>query len=166
MKILTVAVCGCFVDGKFPLIKFKRNYLAGYWGIPGGKLDDTEFLPEAAEREMQEELEHPFTFVKWLATVDELVTAKTEPVRCLLHVCEVEPQQPFEPKRLDHPEGTVEWFTPEQIGAMRSEVVPSDYRMFTDIFQAGGSGYFTSRLDTTTKPFGLAQFRPAQTISK
>lgn len=123
MKTLSVAVCGIEVDGKFALIKFKRNDLAGYWGLPGGKFDDDEFLPDAAKREMAEEIEHTVAFERYLATVDELVVETDGEIskRCILYVCTVTPTESVSTEPIDKEEGTIGWFTRDEIEAMRAD---------------------------------------------
>jgi ADP-ribose pyrophosphatase YjhB (NUDIX family) len=162
VKVYHVAVCGLEAGGRWPMIKFKRNVLAGYWGIPGGKYDDAEFLPEAAEREMAEEIEQPVRFDRFLAVVDELVISSDETRRVVMTVCRMELVHPPKYDVIDKAEGRIEWFTPAEIRARRSEWVPSDLRMLEDILIGGNTGYFKCRLNLTVPPPVLEEFAPVK----
>lgn len=142
MKTMLVAVCGVEADGKLPLIKFKRNYLTGYWGLPGGKFDDGEFLPDTAVREIAEELGLAVSFEKFHGVVDELAVVDGETVRAVLFVVSAKPSAEPDFDRQENDEGIIEWFTPEEIAAKEPEVVPSDFRIIQDILLGGQTGYW------------------------
>mgnify|MGYP000091254653 CR=1 FL=1 len=142
MKTLLVAVCGLQVEGKIPLIKFKRNYLRGYWGVPGGKFDEGEFLPQAAAREIKEELGIDVRYERFHGIVDELAIVDGETVRCVLFVNSVVATGSVSMERQDTDEGVIEWFSLEQIKGMEDEIVPSDYRIIHELLFGGESGYW------------------------
>ena len=72
-KIVTVAAAALIKDERFVLIAERPagKELAGYWELPGGKLDTDERAEDALIRELKEELGisvgwgclQPFTFV-------------------------------------------------------------------------------------------------------
>ncbi len=157
MKVLNVAVCGLIHDGKLPLIRWKRNHLAGYWGLPGGKFDDAEHLVQAAEREMTEEIEQPTRFGEFLAVVDEIVVRSDGQHRCNLFVCRMKGEG-LAHRRIDKDEGTIDWFTPEEIVAMKDEIVASDYRFTTEVVLGNGRGYYGCTLDIRQRPSELLSF--------
>lgn len=161
MKTLAVAVCIVEHDGKFPLIKFKRNYLAGLWGLPGGKLDENEHAPEAAVRELREELGIETEFIGLTAIVDEIAyDQEGSPTRCILFVCRMKPVDGAAPQPRDLPEGTVEWFSPEQIAALEPEIVPSDFRIFKDFPETKWYGTYRSRQEWQSGQLTLPYFEP------
>lgn len=145
MKTLLVAVCAVKYEDKFALVRFKRNYLKGYLGIPGGKFDEGEFVAEAAQREIKEELDIEVAFQQYHGLVDEIAYTDAEPVRCLLFVCSVAPQGKVDQDRRESEDGgieAIEWLTAEDLEAKRSEIVPSDYRILEDIVLGGQAGYW------------------------
>lgn len=159
MKTLPVAVCIVEHKGKIPLIKFKRNYLAGYWGLPGGKLDDDEHVPDAAARELREELGIETKFEKVVATVDEIALDRDgNATRCILFVCRMRAAGPVSLETRDLPEGTVSWFTPEQITAMESEFVRSDFQIFFELREPEWHGNFRSRQEWKDGKLQLTYF--------
>jgi 8-oxo-dGTP pyrophosphatase MutT (NUDIX family) len=137
-----VAVCVVEHEGKYALHTFKRNYLAGFRGIPGGKFDQSEYLPEAAEREIREELDVAVTFRQYHGLVDEVVHNGDERFRCALFICSATPNGPVDTARRETDEGVIEWFTREEIESREAEVVPSDYRVLQDIIFGGQRGYW------------------------
>jgi ADP-ribose pyrophosphatase YjhB (NUDIX family) len=160
MKTLPVAVCIVEHEGTFPLIKFKRNYLAGFWGLPGGKIDEDEHAPEAAVRELREELGIETEFISLVGVVDELAFDKDgSPVRCILFVCRMKIIGGT-PGPRDLPEGQVEWFTPEQIAGMEPEIVPSDFRIFKDFPETKWYGNYRSRQEWPDGTLSLTYFEP------
>lgn len=161
MKVVAVALGVCLVDGKLPLIKFKRNIYAGWWGLPGGKMEDTEFAPETVEREFLEEVKHPVRCSKIWGVVDELSRDTNESWRLVLHVCSVEPVGPVDMKTIDIAEGTIHWFSLAELADRRSEIVPSDYRIIQDIVLGNQPGYYRCKLNNTVKPPQLELFERA-----
>jgi 8-oxo-dGTP pyrophosphatase MutT (NUDIX family) len=142
MKTLLVAVCVVEYEGKYALHTFKRNYLAGFRGIPGGKFDSTEHLPAAAGREIKEELGIEVHFETFHGIVDEFAVTDDGTVRCMLFICSATPSGQIETVRRETDEGIIEWFTREEIESRQSEVVPSDYRILQDLIFGGQMGYW------------------------
>lgn len=157
MKTIPVAICLLQHEGRIPLIQFKRNYLTGFWGLPGGKFDDGEFLPEAAAREMGEELGLAVTFEAFHGVIDEIVVATEGSWRILLHACTVRPKDPADPllgQRRDTPEGTIDWFTPVEIMAAEESFVASDLRIIQALLAGELGGYYRcrQRISADAKP--------------
>lgn len=147
MKILLVAVCVLEHEGRIPLIKFKRNYLKGFWGLPGGKLEEHEHLKEGAAREIKEELGLDARVERSLGVVDELAVHPDGSVtRPVLFVTQMRPTGAVSRRRRELPEGTIRWFTPGEIAGLESEMVPSDFQILKQLYQAGRNGYYRSKL--------------------
>ncbi|MGO3518255.1 MAG: NUDIX domain-containing protein [Acetobacter cibinongensis] len=66
--------CGAVIlrAGKMLLVKRKRSPEAGYWGLPGGKVDPYETVPQAVAREIAEEVALTITPAKLLCVVDQI----------------------------------------------------------------------------------------------
>lgn len=54
-KIIHVAICAPIKENKVLLIKRVKEPYAGFWGLPGGKVDFGEHPKETAVREVEEE---------------------------------------------------------------------------------------------------------------
>jgi 8-oxo-dGTP pyrophosphatase MutT (NUDIX family) len=162
MKTLAVAVCYAEHEGRTPFIQFKRNHLAGYWGLPGGKFDDTEFLPQAATREMAEEIEHPVSFDGFYGLVDEIVDRDDGLLRVMLSVCKVSVDGDVSLSVIDKDEGRIEWFTRAEVEAHAAEFVPSDLEMYRSIQNGTLQGYIESYLTVREGQLPiLERFEPA-----
>lgn len=149
MKQLAVAVGGLFVDDHVPLIRFKRNHAAGYWAAPGGKFDAGEWMVEALEREMAEEIEHQVRFKEFCAVVDELIIAPNEEIRIALYICLVDPVGRVDMKTLEHDEGTIKWWPVAGLPKIKHDFLPSDYRIMHDVMLGSGRGYYRSQMTLT-----------------
>lgn len=66
--------CGALIlrEGKVLLVLRRRPPEAGCWGIPGGKVDWMEPVPDALDREIAEEIGVRVTAKRLLAVVDHL----------------------------------------------------------------------------------------------
>ncbi len=146
------------VNGKLALIRFKRNALAGYWGLPGGKFDKGESLPEAVERELLEELGLQVQYQEMLGVLDEEIKTKDDTQHFMMFICRVTPLTKFNLKSIDHDEGTVDWFSKQEIENQKIPIVPSDQQIITRLALGHERGYFYSQLDMNTKPPTLTSF--------
>jgi len=113
------------------LIKRNGRPYNGQWALVGGKWEFGETLPDAIQREVQEETGLQATFVAVRGLVSERVfpsTAQEHGAHFLILVCELRAPsgQPQEQS-----EGEVAWFTRHEIEGLheRGAIVPSDYAM-------------------------------------
>lgn len=155
---ILVAVGVLRVNNKLAMIKFKRNVLAGYWGLPGGKIDADETLPIAVERELLEELGLRVKYKKMLAVLDEEIKSKSDVQHFMMFICLVEPLDKFALKSIDHDEGTVDWFSEEEIKSGKIPIVPSDHQIITQVALGTERGYFYSKLDMSEESPKLDNF--------
>lgn len=159
LPALAIAVCIVEHEGRFALIKFKRNYLAGLWGLPGGKLDNHEHLSEGAVREIREELGVESEFERTLATIDEIAIDQAgKPTRFILFVCRVNPIGKVSTEPRDLPEGVIQWFSRDQIKSMKDEMVPSDYRIFSELADATEHALYKSKQEFRDEKLALSYF--------
>ncbi len=72
--------CGAAIlrDGKLLLVKRRRPPEAGCWGLPGGKVDWLEPVPDAVAREIAEELGLVIKPHRLLCVVDQIDREKDE----------------------------------------------------------------------------------------
>lgn len=66
--------CGAAIvrDGSLLLVLRRREPEAGHWGLPGGKVDFGETIPEAIAREIGEELGIAIRLTRLLCIVDQI----------------------------------------------------------------------------------------------
>lgn len=74
MSIIRVG-CGAFItddQGHLLLVKRRRNPEADHWGLPGGKVDFLEPVPDTIRREIAEELGVTIELTGLLCVVDQI----------------------------------------------------------------------------------------------
>lgn len=74
MSIIRVG-CGAFItddQGRLLLVKRCRNPEADHWGLPGGKVDFLEPVPDTIRREIAEELGVAIELTGLLCVVDQI----------------------------------------------------------------------------------------------
>lgn len=67
--------CGAFItddQGRLLLVKRRRNPEADHWGLPGGKVDFLEKVPDTIRREIAEELGVVIDLTGLLCVVDQI----------------------------------------------------------------------------------------------
>ena len=134
-KILNVVLCGIMNDGRLLLIKRQKPPYAGHWGLVGGKMEFGETVAEAAEREALEETRLRAKFDRLEGVVNEnLIDGDQIVGHFVVFVCRL---TVAETEHVASDEGELRWFTPEQIVATESRVIPTDFRMIhTMLFRA------------------------------
>lgn len=74
MSIIRVG-CGAFITdgkGRLLLVKRRRDPEADHWGLPGGKVDFLEPVPDTIRREIAEELGVEIELTGLLCVVDQI----------------------------------------------------------------------------------------------
>ena len=134
-KILNVVLCGIMNDGKLLLIKRRKAPYVGHWGLVGGKMEHGETVAGAAEREALEETQLSAKFDRVKGVVNEnLINSDRIVAHFVIFVCRLTAD---ETGHVASEEGELRWFTPEQIAAEESRVIPTDFRMIhTMVFRA------------------------------
>lgn len=159
MSPVLVAVALLRHEGRLCCIRFKRNYLAGRWGLPGGKIDDGEFLPDAAAREILEEAGAQVRYHQLAGVVDELVTKPGgDQTRVVLFICDVQLTADPDMTDRDIPEGLIRWMTDEDIDICAGEFVPSDLQIIRRMAGDPRPAYWSSVLDVNAGADGLERF--------
>ena len=90
-KLLNIAISAVVNDGKVLLIKRVKPPYAGYWAIPGGKVEFGEHPEEAAVREIKEETDLDCQFEELRGMASEIVHAKDDSkiAQFMLYVCKL-----------------------------------------------------------------------------
>jgi 8-oxo-dGTP diphosphatase len=143
---------------KVCLIKFKRNVLAGNWGLPGGKIDVGESLQDAVVREYKEETGFNVKFEKLLAVLDEELTSEEGAEYFVMLVCRVSLLHDIELKRIENEEGTVDWFTKEEVLSGTLPMVRSDQETFKQVVLGNVRGYIFSQMTLENGTSTLSRF--------
>lgn len=105
------------------LIRRVRGDYVGYWGLPGGKIEDNEHISESAVREIREETDISASFLKYLGTVSEILRSANAPKHFLLHIVEL---QAAHFKTKEQSEGESRWFSKDDIKSESIKIIPSD----------------------------------------
>ena len=94
---------------KILLIKRERGDFIGLWGIPGGKVEESEHFDTAIEREIKEELGLILKFNRLLGTATEIMHDKESTT--ILQICELVMD---ENQEILNPEFEYKWFSKEE----------------------------------------------------
>ncbi len=72
--------CGAAIlrDGRLLLVQRRRLPEAGHWGLPGGKVDAYETVPDAVAREIFEELGLRIVADRLLCVIDQIDRDRSE----------------------------------------------------------------------------------------
>jgi 8-oxo-dGTP diphosphatase len=126
-KPLPVVVCAIIQNFKILLLKRNSGDYQGLWALPGGKIELTEHVKEAALREVREEVGIECQFISFLGIVSEhLMEANVVTSHLLLHVCELEPLSNVITKNVA---GEARWFDLSKLDSLKDEIIPSDLLM-------------------------------------
>lgn len=123
-------------EKKILLIQRKRGDFVGLWGLPGGKIEDKEHIPEAIQREIEEETGMKTKFEKLLGTCTEIMhdTGNTSILNCCLLSIE-ENTKVSEEAELEH-----HWFSEEDI-RQEKNIIESDLVFIKTFYQQRKTNY-------------------------
>lgn len=117
------------------LIKRERGNFKGFYGIPGGKVEEGEYIDEAVKREIREEVDLDLKFNKLLGVATENMQNNNKMV--ILYCCELEMD---EKQEIKNPEFEYKWFSKEEF--MKSDtIIESDRKMIEDFYFNNGKNY-------------------------
>ncbi|HIH39067.1 NUDIX domain-containing protein [Candidatus Woesearchaeota archaeon] len=132
---ISVVLAAIVQEGNLIIIKRREGSLAGFYGLPGGKIEHHEHLQEAIIREVKEETNIDAKFEELISVISEVVISGEERKHFLLHLCRLKPLT-----RSLGGEELASWVPLSDIGSL--PIIPSDLRMITDIIQAKRRGYY------------------------
>lgn len=143
-----MAVAAVVRKDKILMIERERGDYAGYWALPGGKIEQGEHVAEAAEREIEEETGLEASFKEYHGIVSEIFGDK----QFMLHIIGLEAS---ESEIRTGEEGDVRWMDLEEVG--NKEVVPSDLRIIGEVVNSLDV-YFECRMKETEEGHELERF--------
>lgn len=153
---LSVAIAALIHENKILLIKRIRGNYISFWSLPGGKIEKTEHVSEAAVREIAEETGIKSTFKNHLGFVSEHLMEKGMVIQhFLLHLCEL---QSDDVSIIPGKEGELAWFDLETIDQYQSKIIPSDYLMITTMVKNKKKNYFNSVIQKKGEEHFLEKF--------
>lgn len=153
---LSVVLAALIHDNKILLIRREKGDYVGLWGLPGGKVEKSEHLSQAAVREILEESGIESEFKGLLGFVSEhLVENGNVTQHFLLHVCGLSPKT-IEIKNGD--EGKLEWFPLDGMERMKDKIIPSDYLMIEKLILKKESNYYDCVIEKMGNEHVLKRF--------
>ena len=153
---LPIAIAALVKDGRILLIKRVRGDYIGLLGLPGGKIEKSEHVSQAAVREVFEESGIESKFKKHLGFVSEHIVENGNVIQHLmLHVCELEPQTD---DIFKGSEGNVEWFPIDELAGMKERIIPSDFLIIENMVLGDKTGYFECVLEKQGENYILRRF--------
>lgn len=120
---------------KILLIKRERGDFVGLWGIPGGKIEESEHFDTAIEREIKEETGLTLKFNKLLGTATEIIHDKESTT--ILQVCELLMD---EKQQIVNPEFEYKWFSKEEL-ENSNVIIKSDKIMINEFYYNKTNNY-------------------------
>ncbi|MDY6771231.1 MAG: NUDIX domain-containing protein [Candidatus Nanohaloarchaea archaeon] len=134
-------------DGDYLLVERDRGDFHGYWGFPGGKMEQDEHVGKAVERETAKETGLPAQFQGLRCTVSEFVKKRRSTKHVLIHVCDVTVRNEGELR------GDADWFSEPELAEL--DTVPS----LIPILDADAP-YLESRIELHDDRYELTAFGP------
>ncbi len=153
---LAVAIAALIQDQKILLIKRAKGSYVGLWGLPGGKIEKSEHVSDAAQREIFEETGIKADFVNHLGFVSEHLREKgVIHQHFLLHLCELKPQTTtFVSGR----EGALQWFLLSDLSLNKKQIIPSDYVMIEKMVLEHGKNYYNCVVEKNGEEHVIQRF--------
>jgi len=131
-QILNIVASPVIYKDKFLLIKRIKEPYLGMWCLPGGKIEYGEKIEEAIIREIKEESGLDIKFIALRGIVEEILyRQKSKAGHFMIWVCETKAKKDTAKTKN---EGEVRWFTKEDLPKIKSQTVPSDYKMIETFF--------------------------------
>lgn len=153
---LSVVISALIKDGKILLIKRVKGDYVGFLGLPGGKVEKSEHLSDAAVREILEESGIKASFKSHLGFVSEhLIENGNVLQHFLLHVCELIPNSV---EITTNNEGDLAWFDLNKLEGIKSQIIPSDYLIIQRIIKDREANYYNCVIEKSGEEFVLRQF--------
>ncbi len=126
-------------EEKIVLVKRERGDFIGLYALPGGKVEESEHIDKAVEREIQEELGLNIPMKRVLGIATEIMHDKGE--TSFLYCCELKMDVNQE---IENPEFEYQWFSKEELKSSK-KIVESDKRMIENFYLKEDINYM--RLD-------------------
>lgn len=125
MKILNCVLCGVIEDNKLLMIYRNKEPYKNHWTLPGGKMEYSEHVDEAAVREMKEETNLDCNFEKICGIANEILHEKGKAIgHFVMFVCKLKAKHN---DIIESDEGKLEWVDIKDLPKLK--IVPSDYEM-------------------------------------
>ena len=115
-------------DEKILLVKRERGDFVGLYALPGGKVEESEHIDKAVEREIQEELGLNLPMKQLLGTATEIMHDKEE--TSFLYCCELKMDAK---QKIENPEFQYKCFSKEELKASK-EIIESDKMMVESFY--------------------------------
>ncbi len=126
--VLPVVLAAIIHDGQILMLKRSKRPYQGYWGMPGGKLQLQESIPDCALREAEEETGLKCSFSHTAAVIHERVKENDAYKHAFVLFLTV--LKPISTKLKESEEGKLEWFPLDNLQPER--IIPSDYNMIKE----------------------------------
>lgn len=156
LKPITVAVSALIYDNNILLIKRKKQPYAGYWALPGGKIEAGEHIKDAALREIKEETGITADYVKLNGSFSELINGgKKEYTSFLVFVSTLKPHHN---NQIEGDEGKLSWFDLDNIKQYKNNILPSDFLIIKEMIIGKNGTYFECDMKQAGDKYEMIRF--------
>lgn len=155
-KPLAIVLAAVIQNNKILLINRKGGAYSGLLALPGGKIEQDEFISEAAIREIAEESGITTTFDRYLGVVSEhLVEAGKVLKHFVLHVVSLKPATTTITR---DDEGELDWYALDDLAQLKAQCIPSDYEMIQRMVENKEQTFYTCILEKKGEAYVLTRF--------
>jgi mutator protein MutT len=152
--VLAIVVQG----DRIVLVRREKEPYLGLLGLPGGKIEKGETVPEAAIREVKEETGLETRFNGYLGLGSEFLVQEEKVLRhFLLHLCQLEALS-SDLQRSE--EGAPEWYKLNELDQFKKEIIPSDFLKIKEVFLNQKRGYYDCLIENKNGDYVLKKFEP------
>ena len=130
LKLVTIGAGVVIKDGKILLIKRVSPPYAGYWAIPGGKIEPGEHVEECVIREIKEETNLDCEVESLNGIASEIVHDKKTGEKKSHFMVFVVKLKPKHSEIIETDEGELKWFDIDKLD--NEKMIPSDLLMLRE----------------------------------
>lgn len=150
---IPIVVAGIIQKEKVLLLQREKEPFKDLWSLPGGKIESNEFITDALIREVSEETNLFLKSIKFCGIVSEKITNKQK--NTYGHLINIFLIDSYKGKIKSSIEGKLKWFTLEEIKKQKSNIIPTDYAIITQMLFCNQIGLYNCIIECDDQTYSL-----------